>query len=85
MEVHVLLGRRDTWSDLQLFMALNFALVLLGGYLKGALLDSSAEGAFISAASWERVYSASALRCIRAKPPLCACAELAGRLQQDWH
>ncbi|KAK9808551.1 hypothetical protein WJX73_007473 [Symbiochloris irregularis] len=49
--------RRDTWSDLQLFMALNFALVLLGGYLKGALLDPAGDGAFISKAFWERVYS----------------------------
>ena len=54
------LCRQDTWSDLQLFMALNVALVLLGGYVKGTFLDSTIEKhGFVSVEFWERVYSVS--------------------------
>ena len=55
----MLLGvcRRDTWSDLQLSMALNCVLVLLGGYLKATLLDSAMDHGVFSEEFWQRIYS----------------------------
>ena len=50
--------RQDTWSDLQLFMGLNVLLVLLGGYIKGTLLETSlTEHGFFSSDFWRRTYS----------------------------
>ena len=38
-------ARQDSWSDVQLLLAINVCLVVLGGWAKGAFIDPLESGA----------------------------------------
>ena len=52
--------RQDSWSDVQLLVAINVCLVVLGGWLKGAFIDPLDPGSKANSL-WTNTYDVRAL------------------------
>jgi len=55
-------GGQDSWSDVQLLVAINVCLVVLGGWAKGLLVDPLEPGGGAHNSLWTNTYEARARR-----------------------